>query len=274
MPSLSYQWPVADIYPHLRSLNPDFEIIILGEIDSTNTQLLNRLHQGETTPTILVAENQTAGKGRMGKTWYATPGHSLTFSILVPTTPENTGWLALVCGCALLNTLQKTLPSKQTNHLKIKWPNDIWCKPSPHTQWHKLAGILIETATIKQQRYAVVGIGININPLPNHPDHNTSQTPRAALAQIGFLWDVPTAFANITPEIAQAVYNFKKEEIPHWKTLFHHYDLLFNQPLYTSSNIEGTGAGIDSQGYLLIKTPSGIQTIHSGEISVRPCSDI
>ncbi|MGL4667067.1 MAG: biotin--[acetyl-CoA-carboxylase] ligase [Saezia sp.] len=271
MSSLKFNWPMADLYPAFCTLHPDFKIEVLSETDSTNTQLLARLHQGDTTPTLLVAENQTAGKGRMGKSWHAQPGQALTFSLLIPTTLENVGWLALVTACAFIRTLEKKLPAHPSSLIKIKWPNDIWLKPSPTATWHKLVGILIETATVNQQRYAVIGIGINLS---SSALDETFQTPRGTLQQIGTNWDVPTAFSQLAPELTQAVYNFKKEDIPYWKALFGQYDLLFNQRLRTSSGIEGIGMGVSAQGQLLIKTQNDIQTIHSGEVSIRPCSDI
>jgi len=272
MTALTLQWPTQQVQNHLCALHPDFNVEVLHQTDSTNTQLLSRLRQGNTTPTLLVAEDQTAAKGRMGKSWSVQPGHSLTFSFLIPTQLENIGWLALVTACALISVLQKKLPHQHhTNTLKIKWPNDIWFKPAPGLQWHKLAGILIETSTANRQRYAVIGVGINISPLCAPP---SSHIPYGYLQQIDPDWDVPTTFAHIAPELIQAVYNFNKEGIPHWEILFRHYDLLLGQPLRTSNGIEGIGAGVNPQGHLLIKTPCGIQPIHSGEISVRPCSDI
>lgn len=270
-PPLRYKWQVEDMKTALHALHPDFKIEILRETDSTNTQLLNRLHQGETTPTLLVAENQTAGKGRMGKNWHAQAGHALTFSMLVPTTLETVGWLALVTACALIRTFEKQLPAHPNSLIKIKWPNDIWLKPSPNALWHKLVGILIETATVKQQRYAVIGIGINLS---SPTSDETFQISRGTLKQIGTNWNVATAFSQLAPELTQAVYNFKKEDIPYWKALFEQYDLLFNQRLRTSQGMEGVGMGVNAQGQLLIKTQDHIQTIHSGEVSIRPCSDI
>ena len=268
MKPLALEWPDADVRSRLHALHPDFQLEILNEADSTNTQLLSRLHQGVTTPTLLVVENQTAAKGRMGKKWQVQLGHSLTFSILTPTCLENIGWLALVSACSLVEILQKKLNMPPASQLKIKWPNDIWLKPMPDTPWHKLVGILIETATVNQQRYAVIGIGINISTCSSQ---NATEIPLGYLTQLGSQWDVPTAFAHIAPDIVQAVYNFKKEDIPHWKALFQRYDLLSNQPLRTSNGVTGIGLGVNSQGQFLIKTGDGIQTIHSGEVSIRPC---
>lgn len=271
MKALRFAWQFADVYPIIQALDTKFKIEVLHTTDSTNTQLMSRLRQGETTPTILIAEEQTAGKGRADKCWRAQVGHSLTFSVLLPVHSDALGWVALVCACSLTEAIQKALPSASNDALKIKWPNDLWIRPQTELLWHKLAGILIETATIKGQRYAVIGVGINVE---SFATQQVMDIQLGSLKQMGLNWDITRVFSYLAPQLVQDVYNFSKNDVPYWKIKFEHYDVLANQPVYTSNGVQGIGAGISSQGHFLLQTQEGIQAIHSGEISIRPCLNI
>lgn len=271
MKALRFEWQFADVYPIIQALDTKFKIEVLHTTDSTNTQLMSRLRQGETTPTILIAEEQTAGKGRAGRCWRAQVGHSLTFSVLLPIHSDALGWIALVCACSLVEKIQKALPRSCHHALKIKWPNDLWTQRQLGTPWHKLAGILIETATTQGRRYAVIGVGINVDSFPTQQEMDMKL---GSLKQMGLNWDVPRVFSYLAPQLVQDVYNFGQDDVPYWKTKFEHYDVLANQPVYTSNGVQGIGAGVSSQGHFLLKTQEGIQAIHSGEISIRPCLNI
>lgn len=263
---MKFNWPAESIWEQIQPVWPDFTIDIVSQTDSTNTQLLQRIRSGQTAPVMLVAETQTAGRGRMGKAWASQAGDTLMFSLAAPLNPEQHG-LSLVLGCAVINALD-TIGQK----LKIKWPNDIWyAQPDPNTGqnlWHKLVGILVETVLYGRQRYAVIGIGININP---PPQQSTYHTPPGYLKQLDPRWDAPSALACVAPHVAQAVYNFNTHGLAPWQQSFAQKDLLAGNRLYISNGIQGTGAGIDLHGNLLIKTADGLKTISSGEVSVRPC---
>lgn len=284
---MQLNWPSEHIWEQITPLWPDFSVEILSTVDSTNTQLLQRIHNGQTAPTLLVAETQTAGKGRAGKKWAAHIGDSLTFSLALPMPAHIDAKLSLAVGCALAQALD---PSGHA--LKIKWPNDIWfnlnnnpthqtTQNPPDTQkpaWRKLVGILIETASYARQRYAVIGIGININLPPQNilaPTYTANSIPAGSLAQLDKRWDAPQALACVAPQILQAVYNFMHQGEDSWQknftSIYAQRDLLAGTPLITSDGTHGTGIGIDPQGHLLIQTADGIQVIHSGEVSVRPC---
>jgi len=137
---------------------PDpFRLLIREESSSTNDDLLRLARDGAPHGLVLVAHNQTAGRGRRGASWFSPPGESLALSILVRPTEPKSHWprLALATGLALAETTESFgIPSG------IKWPNDVWIDR------RKVAGILVEAGT----DHVVVGIGLNVNASSFPPD--------------------------------------------------------------------------------------------------------
>lgn len=80
-------WPAESIWEAVYPLLPDFTVEVLPQIDSTNSELMRRVRAGHLEPTLLVAEQQTAGRGRLGRDWHSAVGDSLTFSLALPLAP-------------------------------------------------------------------------------------------------------------------------------------------------------------------------------------------
>ena len=159
-------WPAESIWEQLSPLLPGFTVEVLPEIDSSNTELMRRARAGQTEPTLLVAERQSAGRGRLGRTWHSAPGDSLTFSLSLPYAPQQWSGLSLAVGLSLAEALHPDIG--------LKWPNDLWL------QGRKLGGILIEAATSAERSQLVVGVGLNIRPRPA----DGLSTPPAALTEL------------------------------------------------------------------------------------------
>lgn len=121
----------------------------MPESASTNADLVRAAARREALPwSVLVAEHQSAGRGRLGRTWSSIPGAGLTFSALVPT-PDRPGWVPLLTGLALAEAIQ-TLYAVRAG---LKWPNDLlW-------SGRKVAGILCELTAAG----IVIGIGLNVD---------------------------------------------------------------------------------------------------------------
>lgn len=131
------------------------KLIHLDEIDSTN-QEVKRIAENQPNGTIVIAEKQTRGKGRLGRVWCSDEGTSLLFSILLKPeiAPNKIAGITLACGFAVCKAIRN-----YTNlNALIKWPNDIIIGNK------KLCGILTEmSASAEKINYAVVGIGVNVN---------------------------------------------------------------------------------------------------------------
>ena len=128
---------------------------VVDRTGSTNADLLDRALGGAPEGVVLAAEEQSAGRGRMGRTWVSPPRAALTFSLLVrPATvpPARRGWLPLLAGVAVASAVT-AVTGVQT---RLKWPNDVLAGPA------KLAGILAEAAGDA----IVVGVGLNVSAEP------------------------------------------------------------------------------------------------------------
>jgi BirA family biotin operon repressor/biotin-[acetyl-CoA-carboxylase] ligase len=142
---------------------------VLPEVDSTNTALLGAAADGAPHGSVVVAEAQTAGKGRLGRAWVAPPRSGLFLSILLrPEVPTaRWGWLPLLAGVAARSAVARIAELD----VALKWPNDLIVPetdeaPAAVTPGYgagrKLGGILAEQGGTSAQPYVVIGIGINV----------------------------------------------------------------------------------------------------------------
>ena len=146
----------AALRPH--GLWRDIEVV--ERTGSTNADLLDRALRGEPEGLVIAAEEQTAGRGRMGRTWVSPPRAALTFSLLVrpaAVPPARRGWLPLLTGVAVAAAVTDVTGVKAS----LKWPNDVLAGEA------KLAGILAEAAADAAADAVVVGIGLNVSTAPS-----------------------------------------------------------------------------------------------------------
>jgi BirA family transcriptional regulator, biotin operon repressor / biotin---[acetyl-CoA-carboxylase] ligase len=140
-------------------------IIRLTETASTNKDAMRLALAGEKLPLWVLAERQSAGRGRSGRTWVSTAGNlhaSVALSVAAPASLA--GQLALVSGLALYEAVQATAPAAKSNGLRLKWPNDVLIGAA------KVGGILVESTTVGNGTtlIAVIGFGLNIVSAPEN----------------------------------------------------------------------------------------------------------
>ena len=268
-------WPAEAIWEAVSPNLPGFTVEILPELDSTNAELMRRARAGQTEPSLLVAERQTAGRGRLGRVWLdgagagagvgsETASQSLKFSLgLLLQRPDCSG-LSLAIGVAvaesLLHAANKPLSAAR---LGLKWPNDLWLEEC------KLGGILVETFGPTLPRYVVIGVGINI--VPPLPTADVSfSTPPAGLHTLWPQADAGQALLWIIPALIAAVQQFDVDGFAPFQARFNALDVLRDAAVHLSDGSSGTARGVDASGALRVQTASGIQTVSSGEVSVRP----
>jgi BirA family biotin operon repressor/biotin-[acetyl-CoA-carboxylase] ligase len=121
------------------------------QVGSTNTVAREMAEAGAPNGTVVTADEQTAGRGRQGRTWTAAPGSALLFSAIVRPLGKRHPLLPLAVPLAVCETAERLRPGIEC---KVKWPNDV------HLDGRKLAGILIEARP--QEEWAVLGIGLNL----------------------------------------------------------------------------------------------------------------
>ena len=131
---------------------------VVGRTGSTNADLLAAARAGAAPGSVLVAEEQTAGRGRLDRSWHSQPGAALTFSVLLRPAgipPAARGWLPLLTGVAIVAAIEAQTGVRAS----LKWPNDVLAGGAQVSASGKLAGILAEQAGDA----IVVGVGLNVS---------------------------------------------------------------------------------------------------------------
>jgi BirA family biotin operon repressor/biotin-[acetyl-CoA-carboxylase] ligase len=262
---------------------------VLPTVGSTNAELMARGRRGEVSPCVMMAAEQTAGRGRLGRSWLAEPGRCLTLSIGLPlaldATPGGGSAMSLVVGMTVAQALQALMPAGAAalpprDGLGLKWPNDLlW-------QGRKLGGILIEATAAPGlatgARWVVVGIGINVQ-----APQQAASWPQAALAEAW--WpssgagappdappglDVGDVAQALVPALLQALPAFSQTGFAPWQSAFAQLDVLAGLDVSLSSSgsastQQGRALGVDGSGALLVHTALGQLACTSGEVSVR-----
>jgi len=264
VPATAVAWAVPELQRSLNEVLPGCLVEVVQSIDSTNSELMRRARAAGAAPVLLVAERQTAGRGRLGRSWLSAPAGddprrpaagslaALTFSIGLPMAPPDWSGLSLAVGVSVARALHPALG--------LKWPNDIWL------QERKLAGILIETAAVGAVRHVVVGIGINIAPR----DPAGLSTPPACLQELLPELDAPAVLMRLARPVLQALRQFETQGFTAFQAAFRQRDVLLGRPVQLSDGVTGTAAGVDERGALLVHTAEGMKLVNSAEVSVRP----
>ncbi|HEX5086551.1 MAG TPA: biotin--[acetyl-CoA-carboxylase] ligase [Nocardioides sp.] len=135
------------------ALLPDHQVEVVAEAGSTNVLVAERAQAGGPEGLVIAAEHQTAGRGRLDRTWETTPRSALTFSVLLRPTvpPARWPWLPLLTGYAVCTALRDS-----GFDAVVKWPNDVLIHD------RKVAGILVERVETPTGAAAVLGIGVNV----------------------------------------------------------------------------------------------------------------
>jgi BirA family biotin operon repressor/biotin-[acetyl-CoA-carboxylase] ligase len=139
----------------LGALGPDLDVEVLDTATSTNAVAADRARSGAADGLVVIAEHQTAGRGRLDRRWETPPRSALTFSmVLWPTVPAaDWPWLPLLTG----HTVAKALRGAGYETAGVKWPNDVLLGD------RKVAGILVERIETASGAAAVVGVGLNVS---------------------------------------------------------------------------------------------------------------
>jgi len=155
----------------------DIAIVFYDTIGSTNAEALKRAQSGEEGPLFIVAERQTAGRGRRGRRWVSEPGNLYATLLIVDPAPASaTPQICFVAALALYDAVLDRCSGLVPTRLKLKWPNDLLLDGA------KVSGILVEGMALSDNRMAtVVGFGVNCK---HHPDDMPS--PANDFVQAGF----------------------------------------------------------------------------------------
>ena len=298
-------WGAEALWGHLEPLLPGLSVEVVRSAASTNSVLLDRAHVPhgrdsehsaldtaeadlpaqvqrsvesaafgrraiDLQPCLLVAEQQTAGRGRQGRPWHSEPGASLTFSLSLSLACADLSGLSLAVGVALCEALDAGGRGTAGPHLALKWPNDLWLVDGAAPGvGRKIGGVLIETVAAGAHRLAIIGVGINVMPFDVHGVN----TGFAALQELDPGATAPQALARVALPLVQALKQFERDGFAPFVDRFSARDLLRDQPVRTTlADVpEGVARGVSARGDLLVESAAGLITrVGSGEVSVRP----
>ncbi|MEI7927832.1 MAG: biotin--[acetyl-CoA-carboxylase] ligase [Verrucomicrobiales bacterium] len=240
--------PLAE-FPSIGSMLPDsMRLFVRDEVDSTNDEIRRLALAGADDGTVVVADRQTAGRGRRGAAWMCPPGEALAFSLLVRPKEPKALWprLALASGLAVAEALES-----HGVECGIKWPNDVWVCGK------KICGVLVEAGS----DFAIIGIGVNVNVAGFPEELNTSAT--SLLLETG----VPADRAGVLASILRQL-EVRRHQIDCGYDLL--LDAVRSRCVLTGHRISllavdgprlGFCEGIGAGGELLVSGPNGFERL-------------
>ena len=239
------------------------ELVLCDQVDSTNAQVLGMLERGAGHGVAMFAEQQTAGRGRRGRSWVSPFSGGINLSI---------GWqfaggvqllegLSLAVGVALA----RALASFEVPDVRLKWPNDVWCRG------RKLAGVLLELSGDLTDRCAVVvGIGLNVG------------LPQSSAAAIDQPWidlngvrpgvDRNLLAAAMLNELLPLLESYPTRGFAAYRDEWLALDQFAGKPVRLHSAQKewcGVASGVDHTGALVLDLDGEYRVFHGGEVSLR-----
>jgi BirA family biotin operon repressor/biotin-[acetyl-CoA-carboxylase] ligase len=249
------------LHPHVARIDTAWSVT------STNTVLLSRPNPDSGTGEVLLAEYQTAGRGRRGRSWLAPPGGAICLSLswMFRETPQDLSALGLVIGVCLLRALTQL----GIEGAKLKWPNDILIEDS------KLGGILIELrAESAGPACVIIGIGLNAALgavlLAQIAETGTRATDLASAAAEPLTRN--EVAAAVIGSCIEGLLEFSREGFKPFFASWREADALAGRPVNVSAgdrSVKGLARGIDLHGAFLVETPHGMKRFISGDVTVR-----
>ena len=213
--------------------------------DSTNTRARELAAAGAPHGTLVTAAEQSAGRGRQGRTWTAPAGRALLCSVVVRQPPP---LLSLLAGVATADAVGP--------QARLKWPNDV------HVNGRKVAGILVEGRP--QEGWGIVGVGINVAVRPE-------EFPPELADSAGTLGLGPEAIEPLLARLLSALGRWLAAPADEMLEAVRARDALLGQTI-TWAGGTARGAGIDAHGRLLVDTADGRQALNAGEVHLGAMS--
>lgn len=251
----------ATLQPLLNEARGRFDVDSVDECDSTNSVLMRRATEGAPSGTVLVADRQSAGRGRRGRSWIATAESGLLFSVLwrFSRPLSALSGLSLAVGVAVVEGLEKL----GAHGIGVKWPNDVLFEDA------KLAGILVELAGDARGALAVIGIGLNLR----SPEGDLTQPACGLDALLNDLPERHFILSRILIALAGVLDRFDHSGFVALQTRWQAHHAWQNRPVRVvagdAEDIDGLCLGADADGALLLRTSQGQRRFLSGEISLR-----
>ncbi|MGI3781823.1 MAG: biotin--[acetyl-CoA-carboxylase] ligase [Janthinobacterium lividum] len=247
------------------------QIEVVEDTGSTNADLAEAARAGAPAGSVLVADHQSAGRGRMGRTWTAPPGTSIAMSVLVrPSVPlERWTWLPLLAGLAVSDGIRQEtdLPAD------LKWPNDVLILG------RKVCGVLAERVETTDGPAVVIGMGINVHLTTEQLPVPTATSLALTLAELG----VPGVPVRRTSLVSTTLRSLERI-LARWEEVADVPDLgadalalVYRERCATigrdvrislsdGTSVDGVARDVDASGRLVLETPDGSRTFGAGDV--------
>lgn len=248
-----------------------------NEVDSTHNAARRGLQETPACelPCLLVAQQQTAGRGRGGRQWWS-PDGCLMLTLVLPsqTLPEDSNlWsqLALVTGLAVARTVAASLPNKT---VQLKWPNDVYAHGK------KLAGILIESASVRDGQHDtqhdaasvacwLVGIGLNVNVDWSAAPQEVASKATCLSSLASHPLDVHVVLVELLDELERELLSWRLGDAS-WLSQWRERCMLTGKAIHVRQTPEheliGVCEGLDASGRLIVRNEQGVQFLSAGEV--------
>ncbi len=246
-------------------------IDVVDETGSTNADLAAAAREGAPGGTVLVADHQSAGRGRLGRTWTAPPGSGVALSVLLrPSVPlDRWTWLPLLAGLAVSDGIRQEtdLPAD------LKWPNDVLLLG------RKVCGVLAERVETSTGPAVVIGMGINVHLTAEQLPVPTATSLALTLAELGFP-NVPVSRTGLLSTTLRSL----ERILRHWEEVAGVRDadagplaLAYRERCTTlgrevrislsdGTTLDGVARDVDAAGRLVLDTPDGSRTFGAGDV--------
>lgn len=258
---------VQSILKYLPPELSDIRLVVYPSLDSTNTRIKEYAAQGEPEGLVVIAQEQSLGRGRMGRSFYSPPASGIYISILLR--PGFSAQDSLFLTTAAAVAAAESIEAVSGYKTEIKWVNDVFCHGK------KVCGILTEAAMDAESdrlEYAVTGIGINVRePKGGFPKELTEVAGAVFRSDAEYTLDVRS---RITAGMLGRFWNYY-QHLPEktFMPVYRRKSCLLGKEVYTLTEppVYGQAVDIDEDGHLILKLADGSRlALSSGEVSVRP----
>lgn len=236
---------------------------VMDSVDSTNAEVMRLRTAGSDELIVCLADKQTAGRGRRGKAWQSPGGENiyLSLGLMLRGGFASLEGLSLAVGVAIAETLE----SLGVDDVGLKWPNDL------QFAGRKLAGILIELqGELEGSAQVVVGIGLNVHMQDAEGVDQAWTSMDLTAGGDGSVWERNHIASALIEQVLSAVDSFSEHGFGVFRERWQQRDVFKDKVLQSvQGSHRGIGQGINDAGHYLLETPSGIEAIHAGEISLR-----
>jgi BirA family transcriptional regulator, biotin operon repressor / biotin---[acetyl-CoA-carboxylase] ligase len=255
---------VHELLPKLNTQSFGRNLRLLDTVPSTQDELRALAEQGAPEGTLVIAEQQTNGRGRMGRTWISTAGKGIWMSLLLrpPVPLPHTPQLTLLAAVALSRAISRIVPLT----IGIKWPNDLL------VDGKKISGILLESAAEDERlRYVVVGLGVSVNLEPeDYPEELLLKAMSLKMAS-GSAINRSELIASILEEFERLYGLYLEEGFAPIRALWEAHSVTLNHQtqLHTpQGSFLGVPRSLDAMGGLQVELEDGsYRTVYSAEVA-------